>query len=158
MCEGVPRLKYSKDYRHTVLMTLVFPDSLANTPPRTAPLPHEVFASENGSVRLLPTTGNPLHSISRDTALAFSVYIDDAPSFLSGIQEIPIREQSETAETVHEGTASKPVRWIMKAANTREHPAKSSFAISAGSTWIGFVDLIKVHFLSECAFIATDGV
>ena len=128
-----------------MLLTLVFPDSLSNTPPRTAPLANEVFASENNSVRLLPTTGNPLHPISRDTALAFSVPLDDAPEFLAGIQELPSRGGLETDRTAEDGTSSEPMRWIMKAANTRGHAAKSSLGLSARSTWIGFVDLIKVR-------------
>ena len=127
-----------------MLMTLVFPDSLSNTFPRNAPLPNEVFANENDSVQLLPTTGNPLHPISQDTTLAFSVPRDEASVFLARIQELPVQAHSKNFGGNEADISAEPTRWIMKAANDNGHPVKSSFGVSASNAWVGFVDLVKV--------------
>ena len=129
---------------HTLIMTLVFPDSLSKKYPRTAPLAHEVVISANGSVHAIPSTGNPLSPISQDTALAFSVPYDEASDFLSRIQELPNGADAGTSEVENGHLNDVSNGWVMKAAKKNGTPARTTIRDSANNAWTGFVDLIKV--------------
>ena len=127
-----------------MLMTLVFPDSLSKTFPRSAPAVQEVSIPSNSSVKSLPSTWNPLSPISQDTALAFAVPYGEAPRFLASIQELPNKAAAQ--ESRGEDTEDIPDdrrSWIMKAAKNG-HPSRGTLRHSAASAWVGFVDLIKV--------------
>ncbi len=126
-------------------MTLVFPDSLSNTSPRTAPLPQEVLVSDNGSVQSIPSTGNALYPISKDTALAFSVPYDEASNFLATIQQLPNKQSANTDAEDETVLMPESKYWIMTAAKNNGSPGHTTLRDSAGSAWTGFVDLIKVR-------------
>lgn len=128
-----------------MVMTLVFPDSLSNSSPRTAPLADQVPIPANSSVRNLPTTWNPLSPISRDTTLAFAVPSNEASDFLASVQEISCRPDLQGEEGAYDGGASsKPNTWIVKAAKNGRHSAQATMGVSAANTWTSFVDLVKV--------------
>lgn len=126
-------------------MTLVFPDSLSNTFPRTAPLAEEVFRPDNTSAEVLPSTWNPLSPISQDTALAFSVPFSEASDFLSSIQELPNKAALTGDIKVEDQVSQAANSWIMKAAKSERRHARGSLSDSASNAWTGFVDLLKVH-------------
>lgn len=126
-------------------MTLVFPDSLSNTSPRTAPSADDVSSPANISVRKLPPTCNALSSISQDTTLAFAVPSHEAPAFLASIQEIPNKAGTlGTGSGYNDGVVQKSNPWVVKAAKSNGHSSQSTMSASAAETWTGFVDLIKV--------------
>ena len=133
-----------QDAKQTIIITLVFPDSLSNTYPRTAPSAQEVFVPDNGSVQSIPSTGNPLSPISQDTALAFSVPYNEASSFLSNIRELPNAVKTLNSDVLSASPEQDFKRWVMKAAKDNERPTRTNFGISARNAWTGFVDLIKV--------------
>ena len=125
-----------QDGQSLVLVTLVFPESLANRFPRVAPLATDIRTPENGTVQIVPATGNALASISRDTALAFSVPDEQASAFLSRIQELPNgNEQSPESQSR---------AWVMRTAGGKDSSPRASIARSMRNAWSGFVDLIKV--------------
>ena len=131
--------------QHTMVMTLVFPDSLSNTSPRTAPLAAQVSIPANSSVNNLPTTWNPLSPISQDTTLAFAVPSNEAPDFLASVQEISHIPDLQGKEGAFDGgVAQKPNTWVVKAAKNGRHSAQATMGGSAVNTWTSFVDLIKV--------------
>ena len=142
----IPALISQQDTQHIALITLVFPDSLATSSPRDAPV-DDVFAKGDGSVQLLPSTGNPLHSISQDTALAFSSPYDEASTFLARIQELPIQQNSKQPVDNGADIPRESTRWIMKAASDHERLVKPTIRSFARKAWIGFVDIVKVRTL-----------
>lgn len=125
-------------------MTLVFPDSLSNTYPRTPPLAEEVFISDNGSIQSIPSTGNALSPISQDTSLAFSVPYDEAPIFLSKIQELPNLAHFKSSEAADKATGQGSDGWIMKTVKDGGSASHTSFGVAARNAWTGFLDLLKV--------------
>lgn len=129
---------------HTMVMTLVFPDSLSNSSPRTAPLADQVSIPANSSVSTLPTTWNPLSPISQDTTLAFAVPANEASDFLATVQEIPHRPELQGEEGAYDGgPTQKPNAWVVKAAKMGRQSAQATIGVSAANTWTSFVDLIK---------------
>lgn len=128
-----------------MVMTLVFPDSLSNTSPRTAPSAMDVAIPPNSSVKILPPTWNPLSLISQDTTLAFAVSADEASDFLDSIQELPNKKAlPEENAGVNDGASAESNKWAVKAARNGGNPAQATMRLSATNTWTGFVDLIKV--------------
>lgn len=128
-----------------MVITLVFPDSLSNSSPRTAPLADQVFIPANSSVSNLPTTWNPLSPISQDTTLAFAVPANEASEFLASVQEISHRRDSQGEERGYDGEATqKPNAWVVKTAKKGRQSAQATMGVSAANTWTSFVDLIKV--------------
>ncbi|KAJ2894432.1 3-hydroxy-3-methylglutaryl-coenzyme a reductase [Zalerion maritima] len=133
-----PEMPVTPDAEHLALLTLVFPESLSNDAPLTAPMVHTVPIPQNLSITPLPPTSNSLTTYSQDSALAFSIPYSHAPEFLAVAQEIPDETPNqETRETEH-GHEKK--KWIMKAA--RVH-TRSSVARWFQNTWTEFLDLIK---------------
>ena len=131
-----------------MVMTLVFPDSLSNTFPRTAPLAHEVSIPDNSSVESLPPTWNPLSPVSQDTTLAFAVPFNEASDFLASVQELPnIAISDKTQGDRNEGVTPEPKSWVMKAAKNSGHATRRTMHRSAANFWTGFVDLIKVTYM-----------
>jgi hydroxymethylglutaryl-CoA reductase (NADPH) len=130
---------------HLALLTFVFPDSLSTKSPQNAPLSHTVPLPQNLSITTLPSTSNPLASISQDSALAFSLPYSQAPEFLSSAQEIPNVEIPET-EKSREGQEAEPLKekkmWIMKAAKA-PGSTRSSLRYWASNAWTEFIDLLK---------------
>lgn len=124
------------DADHLALLTLVFPDTLSNDSPSTAPLSHAVPTPENLSITPLPSTENPFTTYSQDTILTFSIPYDDAPEFVAAAQEIPNEDAEETL-TVH-GREKKT--WIMKAAKVT---TRSTVVQWAKNAWSEFIDLLK---------------
>lgn len=128
-----------------MVMTLVFPDSLSNASPRTAPLADQISIPANSSVRNLPPTWNPLSPISQDTTLAFAVPSNEASDFLASVQEIPQRPDLQGEEGVYDGgVEQKPGTWVVKAAKNGRRSAQATMGVSAANTWTNFVDLVKV--------------
>lgn len=127
---------------HLALITLVFPDSLSKTFPRTAPQPGRIPISDNSSAAFLPTTPNPLSSISQDTSLALSVPYSEASKFLATIQELP-----NEALSGYQSPDVEPPRtssWVMEAVRNSERSPKT-FSGWAANAWTSFVDLVKVR-------------
>ena len=118
-----------------MLITLVFPNSLSNNSPQTAPLAEAVPISKNSSARPLPSTSNPFSPISQDTALAFSVGLDEAAAFINELQELP--EHNELAQDVDARM------WVMNA-NRRGTGSQNALRNWASNAWTEFVDLLKV--------------
>ena len=119
-------------------MTLVFPKSLSNNSPQTAPLAHAVPLPNDTSVRCLPSTSNPFSPISQDTTLAFSVPFHVAAAFIDGVLEIP-EDTSSRPENREEGR-----KWVIKALRNSGNGSARSLRRWAVNAWTGFVDLLKV--------------
>ncbi|KAK6613146.1 hydroxymethylglutaryl-coenzyme A reductase [Botrytis cinerea] len=117
---------------HLALLTFVFPDSAAANSLQAAPLADSVLLSQNISITPLPTTSNPLASLSQDSTLAFAVPYNQAPEFLAKSQELP----NSGAELIKEKKM-----WIMKAAKGDE--TKGGLKKWASNAWTEFVDLLK---------------
>ena len=127
-------------------MTFVFPDSLSNVSPRTAPLANAVPMPDNTSARLLPSTSNPFSPISQDTTLAFSVPFDEVSDLLAAVQEIP--NEAQTYKGLNPENARESKRWVMKYLKNNTNGSRSSLGSWAADAWTEFVDLLKVcHFL-----------
>lgn len=130
-----------------MVMTLVFPDSLSRTSPRTAPSTKDVSLPTNVSITELPPTWNPLSPISQDTTLAFAVPSHEAAIFLDSIQELPNNDE-EPSEHYEYESSQESRRWVLKASKSGGDPAKGTLRLSAMNTWTGFVDLIKVNWVT----------
>ena len=118
-------------------MTLVFPNSLSNNSPQTAPLPHAIVPA-NTSVQSLPSTSNPFSPISQDTTLAFSMDLEEAPMFLETILEIPEVHNSKLLDD------EEPRKWIVKTLRGNDSKAQNSVRSWASNAWTQFADLLKV--------------
>jgi hydroxymethylglutaryl-CoA reductase (NADPH) len=130
---------------HFALLTFVFPNSLAAASSQMAPLADAILLPQNLSVTPLPSTLNPLASISHDTALAYSVPWSQAPEFLVRAQELPNAASLAAEEHTHhgfEGTTSNEQKvWIMKAAKANDR--SGGFYHWTSNAWTEFVDLLK---------------
>ncbi|KAI4224578.1 MAG: hypothetical protein L6R36_004566 [Xanthoria steineri] len=127
--------------QHVAVVTLVFPNTLSNIYPRTAPLADVVPLPNNTSAQALPSTCNPLHPISQDSTLSYSMPYDDVPEFLSAIQEIPNDPMS--SGNPDEGTVDQPKTWVMKSAKSNGRTSHTSLATRISNAWTGLLDLIK---------------
>ena len=121
---------------HLALLTFVFPDSLSEDSPSSAPRQHAVPIPQNLSITPLPSTANNLGSYSHDSGLAFSIPINEAPQFLAAAQEIP-NDDEVVRETAH-GRETK--MWIMKAARVN---TRSTIVQWVENAWGEFLDLLK---------------
>ena len=124
---------------HLALLTLVFPNSLSDNSPCTAPLVNAVPILSNSSAEPLPSTSNRFSPISQDTTMAFSVRWDEVFTFLNGLQQIP--EYKELGEA-YDGRI-----WVMKANRSSGNASQSALRNWATNAWIEFVDLLKVRAL-----------
>ena len=123
-------------------MTLVFPDSLPNVYPRTAPLALEVPLPNNTTAHSLPTTLNPLSPISQDTTLAFSVPFGEAADFLDTVKELPNGAISGQ-EHDEENTRNRK-SWVIKTMRKDRQASPSTLRSWASNAWTGLLDLLKV--------------
>lgn len=126
----------STDAQHLALLTLVFPDTLSNDSPSTAPRSHTVPVPQNLSITQLPSTENSFTTYSQDSILAYALPYQEGPEFLATAQEIP-NEDSEEIETSH-GREKKT--WIMKAAKVNTQKTVVQWMNNA---WTEFLDLLK---------------
>ncbi len=136
------RLIFVQGIQHIALMTFVFPDSLPNVYPRTAPLADEVPLPSNTTAHSLPTTLNPLSPISQDTTLAFSVPFDEAADFLDTANELPngaIFRKEHNEENTHNRKS-----WVIKATKKDRQVSPSTLRSWASNAWTGLLDLLKV--------------
>ncbi|KAI9877346.1 MAG: 3-hydroxy-3-methylglutaryl-coenzyme A (HMG-CoA) reductase isozyme [Pleopsidium flavum] len=127
---------------HIALMTFVFPGSLSNNSPQTAPPVDAVPIPGNCSARALPSTSNPLSPISQDTTLVFSVPFNEASELLAAVQEIPKPGglvEGKNPEATHEEK-----KWIMKVAKASGYSSDGTFRSWAVNAWAELLDLIKV--------------
>ncbi|KAL8942817.1 MAG: hypothetical protein Q9216_001432 [Gyalolechia sp. 2 TL-2023] len=122
--------------RHLALVTLVFPNSLSNIYPWAAPLADEVPLLHNASAQALPSTSNPLHLISQDSTLSYSVPYVEAHDFLSAVQEIPNHPFAEKS-------IDQPRSWVMKATRSNGDTSQRSLLNRIADAWTWFLDLIK---------------
>ena len=136
-------LTESRDEKHTMVMTLVFPDSLSSTSLFNAPSADDVALPPNSSVEYLPSTWNPLSPISQDTTLAFAVPSNEAAEFLATIQELPNKKKS-LDEGYDDVLTLEPESWVMRGGKNSSNPSQPTMRFSARNTWIDFVDLVKV--------------
>ena len=128
-----------------MVLTLVFPDSLSDSSPRTAPLANQIYIPANSSVTNLPTTWNPLSPISQDTTLAFAVPTVEASDFLASVQEIPLGPYLQGEIGAYDGwAAQRPNVWVVKNTKLAHRSAQPTMGVSAANTWTSFIDLIKV--------------
>lgn len=132
---------------HIALLTFVFPDSLSNSSPQTAPPVDAVPIPSNSSVQVLPSTSNPLSAISQDTTLVFAVPFSEAPDFLAAVQEIPNPGSQGKDESA--GVAYEDKKWITKAGKGHGHGIDGSFRGWATNAWTEFLDLVKVRLTAE---------
>ncbi|KAK6612285.1 hydroxymethylglutaryl-coenzyme A reductase [Botrytis cinerea] len=131
---------------HLALLTFVFPDSAAANSLQAAPLADSVLLSQNISITPLPTTSNPLASLSQDSTLAFAVPYNQAPEFLAKSQELPNSGATiPTDPDARQGQEAELIKekkmWIMKAAKGDE--TKGGLKKWASNAWTEFVDLLK---------------
>ena len=131
-------------------MTFVFSDSLSSSSAERAPPADAVTWPESLDISPLPSTSSPLSPISQDSTLAFSAPYQQAPDFLSMVQEIPAEPRTPSDTEAVEGTdAHERKRWIMKAAKGDGNESRRTFRTWLGSVWTEFVDLLKVDPLSS---------
>lgn len=128
----------ASDVDHLALLTFVFPESLSDDAPRTAPPLKTIPVPQNLSIRHLPSTSNSLTTYSQETSVALGVPFSQARDFLAAAQEIPNESSSEEERETSNGKEDK--LWIMKAA--RVNP-RSSIARWASNAWLDFIDLLK---------------
>ncbi|KAL8729660.1 MAG: hypothetical protein Q9166_004609 [cf. Caloplaca sp. 2 TL-2023] len=126
--------------QHVAVVTLVFPNSLSNIYPRTAPLADRVPLPNNISARALPSTSNPLHPISRDSTLSYSMAYDEAQEFLNAVQEIP--NEPVVSIKHNERSMNQPKAWVMKAAKSNGRSSQNSLSSRISNAWTGLLDLI----------------
>ena len=117
-------------------MTLVFPNSLSNNSPQTAPRADAISIPNNTSAHALRSTSNPFSPLSQDTTLAFSVPWKNAGAFLDGLQEIP--EHTDVPKDT-EGRV-----WVTRASRSKGHGSQSALRNWIVNAWSEFVDLLKV--------------
>ena len=129
--------------QHLALMTFVFPDSLPNKHPRTAPSADEVPLPNNTTTYSLPTTLNPLSPISQDTTLAFSVPLGEAAEFLNTVRELPSGGMVDREHNEEENHNSNP--WVIKAPKNKRQASPSTLRSWASNAWTGLIDLLKVR-------------
>ncbi|KAL8958013.1 MAG: hypothetical protein Q9193_004851 [Seirophora villosa] len=122
--------------QHLAVVTLIFPNSLSNVYPRTAPLTDEVPLPNDTSAQTLPTTSNPLHPISQDSSLSYSMPFSETRDFLSAVQQIPNRPFVEDSR-------NEPKAWVMKATKSQGSTSQRSLATRLSNAWSSFLDLIK---------------
>ncbi|KAL8887995.1 MAG: hypothetical protein Q9215_004513 [Flavoplaca cf. flavocitrina] len=127
--------------KHVAVVTLVFPRSLSNIYPRTAPPADGVPLPNDSSAKALPSTSNPLHPISQDSTLSYSMPYEEVPEFLNAIREIPNDPTSSAKH--HERTASQPKAWVMKSARSNGKISHTSVTMRITNAWSGLLDLIK---------------
>ena len=120
-------------------MTLVFPKSLSNNSPQTAPLANAVPVPDNTSVQPLPATSNPFSPISQDTTLAFSVAFSEASTFLDGVYEIP------EYNSLSKENSGEDRKWVMKASRYNGNVSQNTLRKWSTNAWAGFLDLVKVR-------------
>ena len=97
-------------------------------------------------VEVLPSSKNLLSPISHESTLAFSVPNDQAPEFVSSVQELVANDGS--AEGLTSGT-NDPVyheqkRWIMGLVKGDISSGHHGFRKRTQAAWTAFVDLLKV--------------
>jgi len=124
-------------------MTFVFPDSLSNSSPQTAPPVDAVPIPSNSSVQILPPTSNPLSPISQDTTLVFAVPFTEAPEFLAAVQEIPNPGAQTDEKNVGLDYGGK--KWITKIGKGNGHRTNGTFRGWTANAWTEFLDLVKVR-------------
>ncbi|EPE09559.1 3-hydroxy-3-methylglutaryl-coenzyme a reductase [Ophiostoma piceae UAMH 11346] len=127
------------------LLTFVFPESLSDSAPKTAPLLDSIPIPQNISATALPTTPNPLGAYSQDTALAFAIPYDEAAQFSSATREIPngvsaTQDDDASSTRVTEEHGREQKLWIMKAAGAQ---SRSSIIRWLQNGWVEFIDLLK---------------
>ncbi|KAI4125274.1 MAG: hypothetical protein LQ338_004365 [Usnochroma carphineum] len=122
--------------RHLAVVTLVFPNTLSNVYPRTAPVADEIPLPSNTSAQALPTTSNPLHPISQDSTLSFSVLFEDTQKLLQTVQEIPNKPLVEKS-------TDQPKAWAMEATKSNGNTSQRSLSTRISNAWTSFLDLIK---------------
>ncbi|KAL8953962.1 MAG: hypothetical protein Q9222_000249 [Ikaeria aurantiellina] len=123
------------------LVTLIFPNTLSNVYPWTAPLVDEIPLPTNMSAQAIPSTSNPLHPISQDSALSYSMPYDEVIEFLGAIQEIPNKPTSMMKPL--ERNIQQPKAWVMKAARSNGSNSQKSLTTRLSNAWNNLLDLIK---------------
>lgn len=131
-------LKIASDVDHLALLTLVFPESLSNDAPKTAPVVQAIPSPQNLSIIPLPSTTNSLTTYSQDTSLAFALPYSQAPEFLVAAQEIP--NDIPDQETIQTENGKEKKMWIMKAARVYTRSSIIRYAHNAAND---FIDLLK---------------
>ncbi|KAL8996373.1 MAG: hypothetical protein Q9169_004096 [Polycauliona sp. 2 TL-2023] len=126
---------------HVAVVTLVFPKSLSNIYPRTAPLADGVPLPNDSSAQALPSTSNPLHPISQDSTLSYSMPYAEVPEFLHAVRKIP--NEPRLAGKHNERTANQPRAWVMKSARGNGTTSSKTVTTRISNAWTGLLDLIK---------------
>ncbi|KAL7821224.1 3-hydroxy-3-methylglutaryl-coenzyme A reductase [Trichoderma aethiopicum] len=121
---------------HLALLTLVFPETVSTDAAVAAPHAHAVRTPQNLSITALPATINSFSAYAGDSVLAYSVPYEQAPEFVTAVQEIPV-ENAQEMETQH-GREKK--MWIMKAAKV---DVGNNLVLRARESWFNFLDLLK---------------
>ena len=88
--------------------------------------------------------------MSQESTLAFSVPLEEAPEFLSYVQEIPNEHKTSETSLAHEQDdegESEQKKWIMRAAKGDIRGSRVTWSRWARNAWAEFVDLLKVNSL-----------
>lgn len=125
---------------HVALLTYIFPESLSDSSPKTAPPVSAVPIPENVSATVLPSTPNPLGSYSQDSSLAFAVPFANAPDFTLTAREIPNDVAGQGSPRITEEHGREHKLWIMKAAGAQN---RSTIVRWLKNGWVEFLDLLK---------------
>ncbi|KAI9757788.1 MAG: 3-hydroxy-3-methylglutaryl-coenzyme A (HMG-CoA) reductase isozyme [Chaenotheca gracillima] len=144
-----------QDAQHLALLTFIFPDSSANSPnnasPDSVPVPVGSGAKQLPSSpnvlspisRLLPTSASTLIPSSDDSTLAYSVPFEEAPDFLSSLQQLPCAEQTTNDEESETDDGLEKKHWIMKAAKVHNRVSRGTFRRWVSSAWADFLHVLK---------------
>ncbi|KAI4178828.1 MAG: hypothetical protein L6R41_008187 [Letrouitia leprolyta] len=122
--------------QHLALVTLVFPNSLSNIHPWAAPLADQVPLPNNTSAQVLPSTSNPLHLISQDSTLSYSIPYIEVHDFLRAVQEIPNQPFAKK-------NINQPKSWVIKASKSNGNTSQRLLLNRITDAWTWFLDLIK---------------
>lgn len=138
----------SKPSQNLALLTFVFPDSSSSSP-QSAPPAHRVPVPDNLTAELLPSSPNPLSTISSDTTLAYSLPLGQAPTFLAFAQEIPAADEDVNGRHVPEDGSLEERKWIMQAVKSSVGKG-GNFVGWWRDAWTAFLDLVKVSSMVRC--------
>jgi hydroxymethylglutaryl-CoA reductase (NADPH) len=86
--------------------------------------------------------------MSHESTLVFSVLLEEAPEFLSLVQEIPNEHKASGTPSAHEpddGGELEEKKWIMKAARGDVRGSRATWSRWMRNAWAEFVDLLKVE-------------
>lgn len=143
--------------QHLALLTLVFPDSLSKTSPRSMPSIEKVPLNDEALARPLPSMLDPLFPTSQDSTLAFSMPFHKASKFLDLVRELPSEADNQNGILTDSHGATS---WAMKARKSSKSASPNTMRRWLSNSWANLVDLIKVFsiYRSKLSHLADESI